>query len=66
LTEADSSYWQRVAGFEEEAAARLVARGVDPSNPKPKPKPSRSLSLSLSLTCCLTLTLTLTLVLAQP
>ena len=30
FTQPDSAYWQRVAGFEEQAAARLVARGVDP------------------------------------
>ena len=31
FTQPDSAYWQRVAEFEEQAAARLVPRGVDPS-----------------------------------
>ena len=30
FTQPDSAYWQRVAEFEEQAAARLVARGGDP------------------------------------
>ena len=39
FTQPNSAYWQRVAEFEEQAAARLLARGADPSNEKFAPPP---------------------------
>ena len=48
FTQPDSVYWQRVAEFEEQAAARLVARGVDPSVEQVAPPPPRVTAAELA------------------